>query len=197
MFHHALTQPNGGQISEMAALLDHVAQASTRPRYAFMVLNLIAEVARPDGSAGPFVFREGSSTLLRDWLCDALAPMGARDPKRLMLVEKVRTELQATGSAPEDPAVEEAALAAAMHERIRKSGKTNLSRAVSELVRAGLIRRHYQGFRVDHHNRGAGRHAVYTLLGRARCLMGRSGPCPPPSETRIDPKPRQGELRFN
>jgi len=34
---------------------------------------------------------------------------------------------------------------------------------VSELVRAGLVKRHYQGFRVDHHNRGAKRQAVYVV----------------------------------
>ncbi|PNU03487.1 hypothetical protein [Novosphingobium guangzhouense] len=173
----------------MADLLDRVAQASSRPRYAFMVLSLIAEIARPDGSAGPFIQRDGRTTLLRDWLCDALAPMGARDPKRLMLAEKVRTELLASGKAPSEPEAAAAAITAELHERVRKSGKTNLSRAVSELVQAGLIRRHYQGFRIDHHNRGAGRHAVYTLVGGARCLMGRSNYAPPSRA--------QGELRLN
>jgi hypothetical protein len=193
MFHYTPLSPHRGQASDMADLLDRVAQTSSRPRYAFMVLSLIAEIARPDGSAGPFILRAGRSILLRDWLCDALAPMGARDPKRLMLAEKVRLELLASGKAPAEPQAAEAVIAAEVHERIRKSGNTNLSRAVSELVHAGLIRRHYQGFRVDHQNRGAGRHAVYTLVGGARCLMGRSGPAPqsPRSEA------LQGELRLN
>lgn len=194
MFHAPPIPPHGiprGQASDMAELLDRVAHASTRPRYAFMVLSLIAEIARPDGSAGPFVMRNGSATLLRDWLCDALAPMGARDPKRVILTKKVRLQLLASDAEPE---AAEAAIAAEVHERIRKSGKTNLSRAVSELVEAGLIRRHYQGFRVDHHNRGAGRHVVYTLAGRARCLMARAAP-PPSAIGRGDL--RQGELRLN
>jgi DNA-binding transcriptional ArsR family regulator len=177
----------------MGELLDLVAHTSTRPRYAFMVLSLIAEIARPDGSAGPMVMHGGRATLLRDWLCDALAPMGGRDPKRLMLAEKVRAEVLVSGKVPAEPQAMEAAVAAEVHERIRKSGKTNLSRAVSELVQAGLIRRHYQGFRVDHHNRGAGRHVVYALAGRARCLMGRSSPSHLPAV--IDR--RQGELRLN
>jgi DNA-binding transcriptional ArsR family regulator len=185
--------PQRGQASDMGELLDLVAHTSTRPRYAFMVLSLIAEIARPDGSAGPMVMHGGRATLLRDWLCDALAPMGARDPKRLMLAEKVRAEVMISGKAPEEPQAVEEAIAAEVHERIRKSGKTNLSRAVSELVQAGLIRRHYQGFRVDHHNRGAGRHVVYALVGRARCLMGRSSPSPLP----IAVDRRQGELRLN
>ncbi|WP_248006126.1 MULTISPECIES: hypothetical protein [Sphingomonadaceae] len=196
MFFHTPLSPHRGQASDMADLLDRVAQTSSRPRYAFMVLSLIAEIARPDGSAGPFILREGRTTLLRDWLCDALAPMGARDPKRLILAEKVRLDLLSSGRAPAEPAAAQAVIAAEVHERIRKSGKTNLSRAVSELVQAGLVRRHYQGFRVDHQNRGAGRHAVYTLVGGARCLMGRSAAMPQPappgrSET------RQGELRLN
>ena len=72
----------------MAALLDQLAHASTRPRYAFMLLNLIAELARADGSAGPFVMCNGTSKLLRDWLCDALTPMGCRDPKRQALASR-------------------------------------------------------------------------------------------------------------
>lgn len=193
MFLDTPSIPQRGQASDMGELLDLVAHTSTRPRYAFMVLSLIAEIARPDGSAGPMVMRGGRATLLRDWLCDALAPMGGRDPKRLMLAKKVQAEMLASGEVPVDPQAMEAAIAAEVHERIRKSGKTNLSRAVSELVQAGLVRRHYQGFRVDHHNRGAGRHVVYALVGRARCLMGRSAP--PPLPAVIDR--RQGELRLN
>ncbi|WP_443478881.1 hypothetical protein ACLIMP_19875 [Novosphingobium aerophilum] len=175
--------------SDMAALLDQVAHASSRPRYAFMVLSLIAEIARPDGSAGPFIAHRGQSILLRDWLCDALTPMGGRDPKRQALMMKVRAELERTGRLPQQPTAAEAAIEAEVRERVRSSGKTNLSRATTELVKAGLIQRHYQGFRVDHHNRGAQRHVVYTLTGRARCLMGRSGPT---SGDR-----RQGELALN
>jgi predicted transcriptional regulator len=52
---------------------------------------------------------------------------------------------------------------AEVRERVRASGMTSISRAVSELVRAGLLKRHYQGYRVDHENRGAQRQAVYTI----------------------------------
>jgi hypothetical protein len=38
-------------------------------------------------------------------------------------------------------------------------------------VNAGLLRRHYQGYRVDHRNRGGQRHAVYTLIGDALRLV--------------------------
>lgn len=41
----------------------------------------------------------------------------------------------------------------------------------SDLVKAGLVRRHYQGYRVDHHNRGAQREAVYTITEAAACAL--------------------------
>src|SRR3546814_14985527 len=34
-----------------------------------------------------------------------------------------------------------------------------------------LLRRHYQGYRVDHRNRGGPRHAVYTFIGDALRLV--------------------------
>lgn len=45
--------------------------------------------------------------------------------------------------------------------------------AWSDLVKAGLLRRHYQGFRVDHPNRGAQREAVYTVLPEVRRALAR------------------------
>ena len=139
-----------------------------------MVLSLIAEVARPDGSAGPFVKHQGASTSLRDWLSDALTPMGGRDPKRLLLAARVRSELETDGPLPDEGVACRAMIDDVVRERVRTSAKTNLSRAVSELVAADLIRRHYQGYCVDHHNRGAQRHVVYTLVGRSKCLLSRN-----------------------
>ncbi|WP_093087948.1 hypothetical protein [Sphingobium sp. AP50] len=181
----ASIQPRSPRSGDLSALLDRLAHASSRPRYAYMLLTLIAEVARSDGSAGPLVAQEGALLTLRDWLCDALTPMGGRDPRRLALTERVRLELKGQGQSPTDAAVEEE-----VKLRVRVSGKANLSRAVSELVAADLLRRHYQGFRVDHHNRGAQRHAVYTLTGLARALLIRA-PAPP-----LPGRAGQGELGF-
>jgi hypothetical protein len=166
-------QPASRQNSDLSLLLDELAKASSRPRYAFMLLNLIAEVARTDGSAGPFIAQESRLVLLRDWLSDALTPVGARDGKRQALATRVRDELESSGRLPRDVKQALAMVEQEVRERIRASGKTNLSRAVTELVKAGLLRRHYQGYRVDHRNRGAQRHAVYTLVGQARCLLTR------------------------
>jgi hypothetical protein len=59
--------------------------------------------------------------------------------------------------------------------RILRSGCTNVSRAVSDLVRARLLHRHYQGYRVDHPNRGAPREAVYTIAPDVRLAL--AGSC--------------------
>lgn len=164
----------------MAALLDCLAQSSSRPRYAFMVLSLIAEVAEPSGEAGPFVQRKDQIVTLRDYLCDSLMPMGARDPRRIAMAARVRSDLAGENRLPNDKDKAAALIEQEVHQRARASGKTNLSRAVSELVKAGLLRRYYKGFVVDHINRGGQRHAVYVLQGRARCLLTNHGSAQPP-----------------
>lgn len=171
MFHAAISRqtPCG---SDLSLLLGQLSHCCSRPRYAFMLLTLIADVARPDGSAGPLVRTDGGMSSLRDWLCDALTPMGHRDPRRQALTERVWDELRREQRLTTDQAANEALVQDEVRSRVRASGKTNLSRAASELVKAGLLKRHYQGYRVDHLNRGAQRQAVYTLTGRARVLIG-------------------------
>ena len=171
---------------DVAALLETLADVSSRPRYAFMLLNLIAQVADPDGCAGPWIKREGALISLRDWLCDALTPMAQRGPRAAALARRVRLDLDERGLLPDSEAAKEQAIEAEIRSRVRIAGKSNLSRAVSELVRAGLLRRHYQGYCVDHQNRGGQRHAVYTLAGDALRLV---------PAIRSTPKlPAQGEL---
>src|SRR3546814_1960015 len=58
---------NGPPI-DMPSMMEALAQNSARPRYAFMVLNLIASIAGPDGRAGPLVVTDGSAATIRDWL---------------------------------------------------------------------------------------------------------------------------------
>ena len=188
MFHAPLPSRAAGG-SDVSLLLDQLSHCCSRPRYAFMLLTLIADVARPDGSAGPLVRVDDSLVSLRDWLCDALTPMGHRDPRRMALVERVRDELRKEERLTGDAATDETLVQDEVRMRVRTSGKTNLSRAVSELVKAGLLKRHYQGFRVDHLNRGAQRQVVYTLTGRARALVSAS-----PLARRPATRPRQGDL---
>lgn len=184
--------PGPSSPGAMSSLLDCLAQASSRPRYAFMVLSLIAEAADASGEAGPFVQRGRQQVTLRDWLCDSLAPMGGRDPRRIALAERVKSDLILEDRMPTDPAEAAALVEDEVRQRVRASGKTNLSRAVSELVGAGLLRRYYKGYAIDHENRGGQRHAVYVLQGMARCLLPQSRPVP--ASRRVAPV--QGELRF-
>ena len=143
---------------DLGSILAALAAASSRPRYAFLVLGLIAEAARADGEAGPWVQVSGAAgaerVSLRDWLARQLLPLAARDRRRAGLRARVAARL---GSS--DPDRVEAALA----EEALAIGKANVSRAVSDLVRAGLVRRHYAGRITDHCNRGGRRLAVYRV----------------------------------
>jgi hypothetical protein len=90
-------------------------------------------------------------------------------------VTEVTATLAARNALPADKGEAARIVDVEVRERVRRSGRCNVSRAVSDLVRAGLIRRHYQGFRVDHHNRGAQREAVYTITEvAAGALAGRN-----------------------
>ena len=172
MFHSA-TLPYSADIPQ---LLDSLARTSSRPRYAFMILSLIAKVANSDGEAGPFIHRNGERLTLRDFLCDSLTPMGMNGYRRRALVERVASDLAKQKLLPADPHASVQMIDDEVRRQVRTSGKANLSRAVSELVEAGLLRRYYKGYAVDHKNRGGQRHAVYVLCGRARCLAALAAP---------------------
>ncbi|OAN62227.1 hypothetical protein [Sphingomonas sp. TDK1] len=156
---------------DLPAVLNRLSETCERPRYSFMVLQLIAQASDRTGWAGPWIERNGHRVSVRDWLSDALTPVARRDPRRKSLAARARADLEKAGALPVDPEAAERAIEAEVQHRIRLSGRTNVSRAVSELVRAGLVRRHYQGFRVDHHNRGAQRHAVYAVTEEARLAL--------------------------
>lgn len=158
---------------DLPAVLEKLAGISTRPRYTFMVLNLIARAAGQSDSAGPYVREDGRAIGIRDWLSDALMPMAQRDARRVAVVRQVRADLARSGLLPDDRNLAEEMIAQEVRTRLRHSGRTNVSRAVSDLVRAGLVRRHYQGYRVDHENRGAQREAVYTIAPRVKRALGR------------------------
>lgn len=166
--------PPKGEGLDLPAVLDLLAGVSPRPRYTFMVLNLIARAAGKSDSAGPYVREAGEAIPVRDWLSDALMPMAQRDSRRRAVVAQVRADLAAAGLLPVDGDAAEVLVTEEVRRRLRHSGRSNVSRAVSDLVRAGLVRRHYQGYRIDHLNRGAQREAVYTIMPAARRALGRT-----------------------
>lgn len=175
MFQSDLFPTHRPEALDLPALLARLALVSRRPRYTYMVLSLIAKAAGSTDSAGPYVREADRHVPVRDWLCDALVPMAQRDARRLAIVDSVRCDLERRQALPADAAGAARVIDEEVRARVRRSGRCNVSRAVSDLVRAGLVKRHYQGYRVDHQNRGAQREAVYTITHEARRALGRHG----------------------
>lgn len=156
---------------DVAVILRRLAEHSRRPRYTFMVLNLISEAAGPSGSVGPLVNRGEGALPVRDWLSQALAPLADREKRRGELAKRAAEAVDAHEG--DSPAATKAKLEDEIRSRVHRSGKTNVSRAVSDLVRAGLLRRHYAGWCKDHRNRGGQRQAVYTVNAEALAALRR------------------------
>ena len=165
---NAVTQVQPAPVS-LGGIFQRLAERSARPRYAFMVLNLISEVAGARGLAGPFIDRGGTRLPLRDWLAGELMPLSSRDTRREALRARIAAELapRLSGDAERDAAL----IDAAVEEEALAVGKANVSRAVTDLVRAGLVRRHYAGRITDHPNRGGKRHAVYAVDGEVMAAI--------------------------
>jgi len=171
MKHDIILPDQAADALDVPRILERVATVSTRPRYTMLVLELVARLAREKGRAGPWI-QEGEALVpVREWLCEALVPIAARHAKRIALVKQVRETLRAEGRLPGDAGQAAQLIDYEVRERVRASGLTSVSRAVTELVKAGLITRHYQGYRVDHENRGAQRHAVYTVPPAVRAAL--------------------------
>jgi len=77
----------------------------------------------------------------------------------------------------DDPRIEQA-----VEEQVLAVGRANVSRAISDLVRAKLMTRHYAGYATNHHNRGGGRHVVYVVEPWVLRLLRRT-PEPRPTPT--------------
>ncbi len=159
-------------IQSVGSILSVLAKISRRPRYAFLVLQLVAEIADDQGHSGPFVRRGNTVVLLRDWLCSQLLPLSEQNLRRAALRARVAESLadRLTG----DPQLDAITVDEAVDEHVRSAGRTNVSRAISDLVRAELVTRHYAGFATNHSNRGGGRNAVYVVPYAIRCLLGRA-----------------------
>src|SRR3546814_1229986 len=63
-------------------LVERISTVSKRPRYALLVLKLIAQEAGSHDSVGPYVGSGKGRVPVRDWLCQALAPLAQRDCRR-------------------------------------------------------------------------------------------------------------------
>ena len=176
--------------SGIGSIYATLAKVSARPRYAFLVLQLVTEATDAKGRAGPLV-RDGSNhpLYLRDWLCTQLLPLSERDDRRLALRARVVKTLgsRLTGNLEAD----EAEIAEAVEEQVLAAGRSNISRAISDLVKAGFLSRHYAGYATSHANRGGGRHAVYVVEPQILAALGRSIAPIPHRPSRV---PVQGQL---
>ncbi|MDQ4422145.1 hypothetical protein OOT33_17175 [Sphingobium sp. DEHP117] len=177
------------RISGIGSIYALLAEVSRRPRYAFLVLQLVAEIADACGKAGPIVSNAGEPMLLRDWLCTQLLPLSEQQGRRAALRARVAASLKAemTGDAARDSArIDEA-----VEEQVLAVGRANVSRAISDLARAGLVTRHYAGYATNHSNRGGGRHAVYVVRPEVLRLLRRPSPL---QAAMALPATRQGDL---
>lgn len=171
MKHQVLSVARAGELLNLPLIMQRVAEHSSRPRYTFMVLDLIARIAKENGHAGPYVHDGDAFVPIREWLCLAIAPTASHHHRRVAMIEQVRASLETEGQLPENPEEANEAISGFVRERVRSSGMTAVSRAVSELVQAGLITRYYQGYRIDHDNRGAQRLAVYVVSEPVRRVL--------------------------
>jgi hypothetical protein len=163
-------------IAGLGGIFAILAKVSKRPRYAFLVLQLVTEAADEEGRAGPYVHLSQSPTTLRDWLCRQLLPLSDQGGKRAALRHRVEASLRhaLTGNAMVDRELTDQAV----EEQILSVGRANVSRAISDLVRAGLVTRYYSGYATNHHNRGGGRHAVYVVSHHVLSLLRRPAHAP-------------------
>jgi hypothetical protein len=179
--------PSGFGHPGLGAIVASLAAHSTRPRFAFLVLQLVAEVAGEGGTAGPFVRTPHGPMGLRDWLCAQLRPISEHNHRRAALRARVVGTL--AGQLTGDPQRDEPTIEAAVEEQALTVARANLSRAITDLVKAGLLQRHYVGYATDHANRGGGRHAVYVVKPATLVALGKRS-----EARRISPPPRQGDL---
>jgi len=145
----------------LGAIMDRLSKATDRPRYAFMVLSLLAEQANDNGKAGPFVGAEDLP--LREWIGRRMAAISGHDARRRALEARVRKELQETGQLSDDLLESQMRVDREVQQRAAAIGADNFSRVITELERSGYLRRHYEGYRTNHRNRGGRRTLACTL----------------------------------
>jgi hypothetical protein len=136
-----------------------------------VVLGLLSEAAGTSGEAGPFVTARGVRMTVREWLADALVDIAERDHRRRALEERVRREL--ADELPDDDKRAAEIIEQEVRARARAAGQANVSRAVTDLVRCGYVRRRYAGWKRDHVRHGGQRNAVYVVDGEALAALRR------------------------
>jgi len=150
-----------GTALSVGHIIDTLSASSKRPRYAFIVLNLLAEQAGAGNQAGPFIEEQGRALPLREWIGERMARMSGRDSRRRELEKRIRAEMR--DRLPDDLIEAQQMVDHAVAEHVRATGADNASRVVSELERCGFLKRRYDGYRTNHRNRGGLRNLVCIL----------------------------------
>ena len=139
-------------VMNVGGILDRLSEVSARPRYAFAVLNLLAEQAAPGVKVGPFIHEDGETLTVRCWIGKRLARLSGRSIRRKAIERRIRQEL--ADRLPEDLFEAQQMVDLAVEEHVRMTGADNFTRVISELERAGYVSRFYQGYRPAHQNSG-------------------------------------------
>lgn len=157
---------------DVGTILDTLSEKSTRPRYAFMVLNLLCEQAGPGNRAGPFITNpDGQPLPLREWLGERMSRMSGRDKRRRELTRRIRASMQ--DRLPNDLIDAQKLVDEAVAAHVRSTGADNASRVLAELEQCGYLTRFYQGRVTNHENRGGLRNLVCILDGDAVAALRR------------------------
>jgi hypothetical protein len=148
--------------TNVCQILESLAGVSSRPRYAFMILHLLAEQAGPGGKAGPFITDDDQERLtLREYIGKRVSRMTGHDRRRKQLEARIRAEL--ADKLPQDLFEAQQMIDQEVAERAKAVSADNFSRVVGELERAGYLTRFYQGYRKNHANKGGLRNLVCVL----------------------------------
>lgn len=151
----------GRSPTNVGQILDHLSDVCSRPRYAFAVLNLLAEQAGPGSIVGPFIKEDGEVLTLRAWIGKRLSRLSGRGERRRKIEQRIRKQL--AGTLPDDLFEAQKIVDAAVDQHVRATGADNFSRVISELEKAGYVSRFYAGYRTNHQNRGGLRNLVCVL----------------------------------
>jgi hypothetical protein len=159
---------------DLPEILSRLTLNSRRPRYTMMVLALLSEAADAKGQAGPFV-TQGSETMpVRLWLGGTLAQMSARHGRRAAMRERVAaTMVETTPDSEEEASRAPETIDDIVERRAREVCGANVSRAITDLVKCGLVRREYVGHWTRHPRKGGQRHASYIVSQDALAALRR------------------------
>lgn len=154
---------------DLSTILERLHEVSGRPRFAFQVLSLLSEAADRRGQAGPYVVADGQEIPIREWLGHQVSKTSRKHYRRYAMRARICEALSVNEKVEETDAQVDRLVGA----RATVAGGANVSRAVTDLEKCGLVRRYYKGEHIDHVRKGGRRHAVYVVMPEAMAALKR------------------------